>query len=88
MNYEFELVWSFILDFENSLNSFAERKNAITKWKQYSQIDIVESKEVLEIAEDIHLLNINSADSLHVACSVIGLCNYLITADDGLIRKY
>ncbi|MBV6479669.1 MAG: hypothetical protein HGGPFJEG_02460 [Ignavibacteria bacterium] len=87
INNEFELAWSFILDFENSLNPFAERKNAISKWKQYSQIDIVESKEILNIADDVQLLNINSADSLHVACSILALCDYFITTDDALITK-
>lgn len=84
---EVELVWSFILDYENSLNPFIERKNAIAKWKEYSQIYINGSEELLLTDEEIFSFNAGSGDSLHVASSVIADCDYFITTDDILIRK-
>ena len=75
------------LDYENSLNPFIERKNSIAKWKEYSQIDINESEELLHIAEEIFSFNVSSGDSLHVASSIIAICDYFITTDDILIRK-
>ena len=36
----FELVWSYILDYENSQNPFRERREQIIKWRTYSDRDI------------------------------------------------
>ena len=33
---KFHLVWSYILDYENSRNPFEERKFRISKWKKYA----------------------------------------------------
>lgn len=29
----FELVWSYMMDFENSVNPYENRKRAIAKWQ-------------------------------------------------------
>lgn len=36
----FELVWSYILDYENSQNPFRERREQIIKWRTYANEDI------------------------------------------------
>jgi len=36
-----ELVWSYILDFENEANPFDERRTTISGWRQYAAIDMV-----------------------------------------------
>lgn len=36
----FKLVWSYILDYENSKNPFRERKDQIARWRGYSIEDI------------------------------------------------
>ena len=41
----YALVWSYILDYENSKNPFKERKEQIAKWKMYAIEDIQESTE-------------------------------------------
>ena len=50
-------------------------------------IDVGESKGVLSLAEEIYLNKVSSADSLHVACSIMGFCDYFITTDDVLIKR-
>ncbi|MEO6695493.1 MAG: PIN domain protein [Ignavibacteria bacterium] len=84
---EVELVWSYILDYENSMNPFVERKNAIAKWKEYSQIEIVANEDLLDIAEEVRLFNVSPKDCLHVASAVIASCDYFITTDVELLRK-
>ena len=32
----FQLIWSYILDYENNKNPFIERKQRIKKWKSYA----------------------------------------------------
>lgn len=62
----FELVWSYILDFENSQNPFRERQEQIIKWRGYSDKDIEESEKVLNIASMLMKHGIKKLDSLHL----------------------
>ena len=83
----FELVWSYILDFENFHNPFEERKKIIFKWKKYACCDIEESKQLLLLAEEIKGYSVKSKDALHIACAISGKCRYFFTTDDILIKK-
>ncbi len=38
-----ELIWSYILDFENEQNPFNERKISIANWKKFVLADIEET---------------------------------------------
>ncbi len=42
-----ELVWSYILDFENAQNPFEERKRVIEKWKNVAVTDIETSYRII-----------------------------------------
>ena len=86
-NGNIELVWSYILDYENSFNPFSERKIIIKQWKNEAKQDISESKKVLEIANQLILLGIKNKDALHVACAVESKCNYFLTTDDSILKK-
>jgi hypothetical protein len=35
-----ELVWSYMLDFENAANPFEERRTTISGWRQYATRDV------------------------------------------------
>jgi predicted nucleic acid-binding protein len=83
----FELVWSYILDYENSQNPFQERREQIIKWRSYSNEDIEESKEILDIATMNMKLGIKKMDSLHLACAIKAKTDYFLTTDDGIINK-
>jgi len=54
----------------NSKNPFRERREQIIKWKIYSDEDIGESEEVLNIASMIMKNGIKKLDSLHLACAI------------------
>ena len=83
----FELVWSYILDYENSQNPFRERREQIIKWRGYSDKDIEESEQVLNIASMIMKHGIKKLDSLHLACAINANTDYFLTTDDGVIKK-
>ena len=83
----FELVWSYILDYENSQNPFRERREQIIKWRGYSNEDIEESEEILNIASVIMKHGIKKLDSLHLACAIKANTDYFLTTDDGVIKK-
>lgn len=48
-----ELVWSYMMDFENEANPFDERRNAIGKWRRYAFKDIDASENILAKAKTI-----------------------------------
>jgi hypothetical protein len=83
----FDLVWSYILDYENSKNPFHERKNQISLWREYSANDIQENEELLRIAQLIHDKKIKKLDSLHIACAIVAKADYFLTTDDGILNK-
>lgn len=83
----YTLVWSYILDYENNKNMFKERKEQIKQWRRYSEIDIEEDVEILDLASKIWRFGIKEMDSLHVACAIKAKAEYFLTTDDGIQKK-
>jgi len=86
-NGEIELVWSYILDYENSFNPFEERKVTIQKWKNKAKQDVDENEQILETANELASLGIKNKDALHIACAVESNCDYFLTTDDKVLKK-
>lgn len=84
---EIELVWSYILDYENKFNPFEERKNAIQLWKKHAVAYVDENEKILETALKLTNYKMKPKDALHVACAVNLRCPYFLTTDDILIKK-
>lgn len=84
---KYDLVWSYIIEYENFYNPFPEKRNSIVIWKKYAQINVEESGELLAIAELIKKFGISSKDCLHIASAVIAGCSYFITTDLHLISR-
>lgn len=83
----FKLVWSYILDYENSKNPFRERREQIARWRGYSTEDIREDEEILRLAHMVNERGVKKIDSLHVACAIRAKADYFLTTDDGVLRK-
>ena len=81
-----ELVWSFILTFENSRNIFNAKKVAISQWENISSFFVEKSEEIRLIAKEILTTGIKAADAVHVACAIAGKCDYFITVDKRLLK--
>ena len=84
---QFELIWSYILDFENSKNPFPERREQITKWRAHSKADIEENEKTIKIATRINQHGIRKMDALHIACAITAEAKYFLTTDDGILKK-
>ena len=82
---EIELVWSYVLKYENSRNPFQAKKRAIARWEKLSSLFITMSDEIVAIAEIIMTTRVKNADALHVACAIAANCNYFITVDKRLL---
>lgn len=81
-----QLVWSYILDYENNKNPYQERKERIRNWKMYAVSDIQESSELLKAANFLNQKGIQKIDCLHIACAILSKCEYFLTTDDGILK--
>ncbi len=81
------MVWSYIIDYENSKNPFAERKKQILVWKKYAILDIQENTEIIEKANSLSRKGMRKMDSLHIACAIYSQCDYFLTTDDKVLKK-
>ena len=84
---QLDLVWSYILDFENSKNPFFERRFSIEKWYFLAKYHIFQNQDVINYAKQLTNDNIKAKDALHVACAVYAKADYFLSTDDKLIKK-
>jgi predicted nucleic acid-binding protein len=82
-----ELAWSYILDFENAMNPFEQRKLVIFQWRTHAAVHIHETQGIREKAENLVQQGLKSKDALHVACAIALEYDYFLTTDDHLIKK-
>jgi len=84
---ELELVWSYILDYENMANPYEFRQLVIQKWKKKATVNIRENENVLSYAEQLVKKDLKAKDALHIACAIEAGCTYFITTDDKILNK-
>lgn len=78
---QIDLVWSYVLKFENSRNIYEAKKNAIASWRKLSTFYVDQNSEIELLAEEIMQSGLKEYDSLHVACAINAQCEYFITVD-------
>lgn len=83
---EIELAWSYVLDFENSMNPFPERRWSIAQWKVMAAIHVIETSTILDVAEACEARGLSGKDALHIACAVEAGCDCFLTTDDRIIK--
>lgn len=82
-----KLVWSYILDYENSANPYEIRQTSISKWKQKASFFVTEDKDILKEANRLTNYEIKAKDALHIACAKYVNSDYFITTDDKILNK-
>ncbi|MDR1997508.1 MAG: PIN domain-containing protein [Candidatus Margulisbacteria bacterium] len=83
----YELVWSYMSDYENQDNPYEEKRNAIQIWKTIARHYCPSSPDILKQGKIIEKLGIMPKDALHIACALQSACAYFITTDTGLLHK-
>jgi predicted nucleic acid-binding protein len=83
----YELAWSYVLDYENGLNPFPERKHRIVFWKNIAVVTCDETETILSEAEKLLVAGVKMFDALHIACAKYMNCDYLLTTDIRLLKK-
>jgi predicted nucleic acid-binding protein len=84
---KYDLVWSYMSDFENAKNPYAENKKAVQLWENISKYKCKSSEKILAQGGKIEKKGIRASDALHIACAIESQCGYFITTDAGLTNK-
>ncbi|MEX0724381.1 MAG: hypothetical protein WD053_10905 [Gracilimonas sp.] len=82
-----DLVWSYILEYENLANPYEFRQIVIQKWKRKSKVQINENTQIVKMAEELTDYALKAKDALHLACAIEAECEYFITTDDKILNK-
>lgn len=84
---QFNLLWSFILEYENSRNPFIQRRSKVQVLSQLSSGVILKNDIITGVAKNIvENSKARIEDALHIACSIYAGCRYYMTCDGRLIR--
>ncbi|MCL2416752.1 MAG: PIN domain-containing protein [Bacteroidales bacterium] len=83
---EFELVWSYILDYENSLNPYQNRRRSIAKWRNVAMLNVTSSESIVKRTKEIMLKGIKTKDAMHIACALHAKCHYFLTTDKKILH--
>jgi predicted nucleic acid-binding protein len=83
----YDLVWSYMNDFENSSNPHEAGRKSIQEWKHRAKEFCDKNDEILKRGEEIQRFNIKPKDALHLACAIESKCDYFISTDYSLVRK-
>ena len=84
---ELKLCWSFVMDYENSVNPFEEVRNRIIEWKKLAYNDCDLSDEIATKAAELMSLGLRQMDASHVACAIYLGANYFLTTDKKILNK-
>lgn len=82
-----EYVWSDMLVFEVSHNPFRDRQRRFLEWIPNAAIYVRTSDEVLARARDFQAMGLKYKDSVHVASAERAQCDWLLTTDNGILKK-
>jgi predicted nucleic acid-binding protein len=86
LNNKIDLVWSYILEYENSRNIMESKRNAIAKWQALSVEYVRKSNTLVELANGIAKTGVKAFDALHIACAITANCDYVITVDKRMAK--
>jgi len=84
---KYDLVWSYMSDFENNYNPNIENKKSIQLWESIAKVKCRSSVNIAVLGNKIKQKGIRTKDALHIACAVESKCEYFITTDTGLLNK-
>lgn len=81
------LIWSTVLDYENSRNPDEIIRDEIGSWRDMASVIIHQSEFIIKRAYELNSHGISKKDALHIASAIEGQSDYFITTDYGILRK-
>jgi len=80
------LVWSFILDYENSFNPDSSIEYEISLWRGKACSVVSKNNTIVKNAIAFIAYGFGKKDSLHIAAAIDSTADYFITVDKGILR--
>ena len=84
---KYDLVWSYMSDFENFNNPIIENKNTIQLWENIAKYKCKSSENIFIQGKKLEQIGVKANDALHIACAIESQCRFFITTDTGLLNK-
>jgi predicted nucleic acid-binding protein len=82
-----ELIWSYILEYENSVNPYEDRRSSTLKWKDIASLKCTQNDSVVLRAQGFEVLGVRQKDALHLSCAIEMQADYFLTTDQGILNK-
>ena len=82
-----DLIWSYVLDFENAENPFDFKRVAIQDWENVAKEIVKENEDILKYANQLKAEGLGTKDALHIACAIYAKADYFVTTDDKVLNK-
>ena len=85
-----ELAYSYMSVFENRNNPNEDNGKIIEDFFAYAAFFVDPNQEaaIANRAERIKTLGIKNKDAIHLACAIEAECDYFITTDDIILKRY
>ena len=84
---DFQLLWSFMIDFENSLNPYIDNRLEISLMASIAKLWIGPDEKIRNAGKRYERAGIKPRDALHLACAIQGVADIFITCDDKLAKR-
>ena len=81
------MFWSFMIDFENSLNPYLDNRLEIAMMSSIARSWIGPDELIRETGKRYEKAGIKSRDALHLACAIQTGVDVFITCDDKLAKR-
>lgn len=82
------LVTSTVLVLENDYNPFFARQQWVKYCLNYAKHHQIVNDNIRQRAKQLESHALKSKDALHLACAEAAACDYFLTCDDRLIKRY
>ena len=85
-----ELAYSHVSVFENSSNPNADKRKIIGDFFVHATVYIDPGQEevVDKMIEKIKIQGVKNKDAAHLACAIKAECDYFITTDDFVLKRF
>ncbi|MDR0872478.1 MAG: PIN domain-containing protein [Prevotellaceae bacterium] len=85
-----QLAFSYISRYENGNSPHTSNKTTIERFfkNAVTFVDIDKANMIENKAKEIMKYGVKAKDALHIACAIEAKCDYFITTDDGILKKY
>lgn len=87
-NKKIEFITSSVVSYENSRNPYKSRRRWVERIQKQATHNQVVDEAIEQRAKSLEKAQVKALDALHLACAEATNCDYFVTCDDRLMRRY